>query len=95
MTNRISSVVSDDEIFYPESDGKPMAENTTQFDLIVKIKEGLQYLFRNITLVFVAGNLLWYPVKGQTSINMAPDAMVVFGRPKGHEVHIASGERMI
>ncbi len=32
--------------------------------------------------VFVAGDLLWYPVEGSPKIRSAPDAMVVFGRPK-------------
>ena len=70
-------------IVYPESDGQPMAENTKQFDWIVTIKCGLEALFANDPLVFVAGDLLWYPVEGHPKIRTAPDAMVVFGRPKG------------
>jgi Putative restriction endonuclease len=31
----------------------------------------------------VAGDLLWYPVEGNPKYRVAPDAMVVFGRPKG------------
>jgi flagellar biosynthesis/type III secretory pathway protein FliH len=34
--------------------------------------------------VFVAGDLLWYPVEGNIQIRAAPDAMVVFGRPPGY-----------
>lgn len=70
-------------IVYPESDGQPMAENTKQFDWIVTIKCGLETLFADDPLVFVAGDLLWYPVEGNPKIRIAPDAMVVFGRPKG------------
>jgi Uma2 family endonuclease len=33
--------------------------------------------------VFVAGDLLWYPVKGNNKLRAAPDALVVLGRPKG------------
>ena len=33
--------------------------------------------------VFVAGDLLWYPVEGDPKTRIAPDAMVAFGRPKG------------
>jgi hypothetical protein len=33
--------------------------------------------------VFIAGDLLWYPVEGSNTIRQAPDVMVVFGRPKG------------
>ena len=72
------------EIEYPDSDGQPMAENTLQFQWIVTVKEGLEAVFRNDPNVFVAGDLLWYPVIGQPGIRTAPDAMVVFGRPKGY-----------
>jgi Uma2 family endonuclease len=72
-----------DEPEYPSSDGRPMAESTTQFRWIVTIKEGLETLFADRPDVFVAGDLLWYATKGDKSDVMAPDAMVVFGRPKG------------
>lgn len=68
---------------YPDSDGQPMADNTKQFRWIVLIKENLELLFANDPEVFVAGDLLWYPVEGHPEIRVAPDAMVVFGRPKG------------
>jgi Uma2 family endonuclease len=71
-------------ILYPEDDGQPMAENSLQFQWIVTIKEGLDAIFRNDPNVFVAGDMLWYPVEGEPKIRIAPDAMVVFGRPKGH-----------
>jgi len=61
-----------------------MAENTLQFQWIVTIEGGLDALFRNREDVFVAGDLLWYPVQGEPTIRVAPDAMVVFGRPKGY-----------
>ncbi|MBD2414179.1 hypothetical protein FACHB389_19030 [Nostoc calcicola FACHB-389] len=71
------------EIIYPESDGQPMADNTEQFAWIVKIKENLEILFASQADVFIAGDLFWYPVKGNSNIKQAPDTMVVFGRPKG------------
>ncbi len=70
------------DIIYPESDGKPMADNTKQFELIVEIKKGLDLLFINDPQVFVAGDLFWYPVEGQSKIVTAPDVMVAIGRPK-------------
>jgi Uma2 family endonuclease len=72
-----------EEVIYPESDGQPMADNTEQFQWIVKIKENLEILFALQDNVFIAGNLLWYPLQGEAKIRQAPDAMVVFGRPKG------------
>jgi Uma2 family endonuclease len=70
-------------IIYPDSDGQPMADNTLQFRWIVTIEGGLEAIFRNDPNVFVAGDFLWYPVEGKPTIRIAPDAMVVFGRPKG------------
>ena len=72
------------KIIYPDDNGEPMSDNTEQFRLIVWIKENLELLFANDANVFVAGNLLWYPVEGNNKISQAPDAMVVFGRPKGY-----------
>nr|WP_230968536.1 Uma2 family endonuclease [Nostoc sp. WHI] len=60
-----------------------MADNTEQFAWIVKIKENLEILFTSPDDVFIAGDLFWYPVKGNPNIKQAPDTMVVFGRPKG------------
>nr|WP_263402998.1 Uma2 family endonuclease [Pseudanabaena sp. UWO311] len=60
-----------------------MADNTKQFELIVEIKKGLDLLFINNPQVFVAGDLFWYPVEGQSKIVTAPDVMVAMGRPKG------------
>jgi Uma2 family endonuclease len=73
-----------DLIIYPSSDGKRMAENTRQFNYIVLIKENLEKHFSEDENVFIAGDLLWYPVEGNPKIAAAPDTMVVFGRPKGH-----------
>lgn len=70
-------------IVYPESDGKPMADNTKQFRLIVMIQQGLDAQFAAQPDVFVAGDLLWYPVEGHPEIRVAPDVLVAFGRPKG------------
>ena len=71
------------EIIYPDSDGKPMSDNTQQFQLIVKIQGGIDALFKDNENVFVVGDLLWYPVEGDNKTRQAPDTMVVFGRPKG------------
>jgi hypothetical protein len=48
-------------IVYPESDGKPMSDHTKQFRWIVVIQQNLEWLFAADPLVFVAGDLLWYP----------------------------------
>jgi Uma2 family endonuclease len=73
----------DSELIYPDSDGQPMSDNTKQFRWIVLIKENLEILFAHDPQVFVAGDLLWYAVQESPGLRVAPDAMVVFGRPKG------------
>ncbi|GIV14832.1 MAG: hypothetical protein KatS3mg022_0267 [Armatimonadota bacterium] len=72
------------KIVYPESDGKPIADNTKQLETIVYLYDNLCALFADREDVFVAADLLWYPVEGRPDIRTAPDVMVVFGRPKGH-----------
>ena len=81
MPEEQTSKKLEDEVFYPSSDGKPMAENTRQYDVIVMIKENLEILFPEN--VFIAADLFWYPVKGDNKTKLAPDTMVAIGRPKG------------
>lgn len=71
-------------LIYPETDGKPMAENTLQFEWIVLIKLGLEAYFMDRDDVFIAGDLFWYPVEGDPKTRLAPDVLVALGRPKGH-----------
>jgi Uma2 family endonuclease len=77
------SQIDQEDLLFPDSDGKPMSDNTEQFRWIVTIKENLEILFADQPDVFIAGDLLWYPVKSTLVPGTAPDAMVIFGRPKG------------
>ncbi len=79
----LSSTLKKHAIVYPESDGLPLADNTTQFRWITTIKGGLDAVFFDDANVFIAGNLLWYPVKDDKDICVAPDIFAAFGRPKG------------
>ncbi|MEA5470092.1 Uma2 family endonuclease [Spirulina sp. 06S082] len=91
MVQQLSPPSIDDDLLYPDSDGKPLADNTTQLRLIFTIKGGLDSLFKDREDVFVAADLLWYPVKltkqqileQEKPQKQAPDVMVVLGRPKG------------
>jgi Uma2 family endonuclease len=76
--NRTSSIE------YPDSDGQPISDNTLQYEYITLIKGGLDILFADRPDVFVAGDLLWYPVEGDPKIRQGPDVLVAFGRPKGY-----------
>jgi Uma2 family endonuclease len=74
---------TDPDLLFPDSDGKPIAENTEHYRWMVLIKENLEILFANNDRVFIAGDLLWYPIRSQLVAPTAPDVMVIFGRPKG------------
>lgn len=73
-----------EQVDYPDSDGLPVSDKTLQFQWIMTIVGGLRALFRDDPNVFVAGDLLWYPIEGDNKTRTAPDALVAFGRPKGH-----------
>lgn len=66
-------------VHYPDSDGMPLSDNTTQLYWIILLKENLDVLLSD----FVAGDLLWYPIEGDNVTKAAPDVMVALGRPKG------------
>ena len=84
IKNPLTSAPPFADVVYPESDGKPIADNTLQFEWISTLKGGLDALFADNPAVFVAGDLLWYPVEGDNQTRMAPDVFVAFGRPKGY-----------
>ncbi len=69
---------------YPDSDGKPLAENTLQLEWIVKLLTGLEGQYANRPDVFVAGDNLIYPKMGRYHLKQAPDVYVAFGVVKGH-----------
>jgi Uma2 family endonuclease len=75
-------VPTQQQIIYPESDGKPMANNTDQFRWILVIQQNIEWMYANDENVFIAGDLFWYPVQGRPNIVNAPDVMVAFGTPK-------------
>jgi len=70
-------------IIYPDSDGQPMAENSEQLRWIVLLFSNLAAMFREAADVFAGSDLFWYPIEGRPEIRMAPDVLVVFGRPRG------------
>ena len=78
---------------FPSDDGEPMAESTLQYQWIVTIKEGIAALFADRDDVFVAADLLWYATQHDKYDVVAPDVLVVFGRPRGTAGRTASGSR--
>jgi Uma2 family endonuclease len=72
-----------EEIEYPYSDGKPMAESDLHRDEMVYLIQALDDRYRETPDVYVAGNLLLYYVPGDRKAVVAPDVFLVKGVPKG------------
>jgi Uma2 family endonuclease len=70
-------------ILYPIDNGEPLSNDTEHLDWINFVKGGLDDWFSGRDDVFVAADLLWYPVEGRPDIAKAPDVMVALGRPAG------------
>jgi len=68
-----------EEVFYPETDGKPMAETDTHRNNMIDLILMLRSHFRHQPEVYVTGNILLYYVKGDNTKSVSPDMMVVRG----------------
>ncbi len=71
------------EVYYPESDGKPMAETDLHRDEMFDLIARLQTRYADAPDVYVSGNLLLYYKEGDPRAAVAPDVFVVQGVPKG------------
>ncbi|HSN85432.1 MAG TPA: Uma2 family endonuclease [Thermoanaerobaculia bacterium] len=70
------------EVYYPESDGKPVAESDIHIDELLTARHALKEHFRAVEDVYAAGNMLLYYVQGDPRKCVAPDVFVVRGVPK-------------
>ena len=66
----------EDQVEYPESDGKPMGETDLHRDWMIRILEILRYRYRG-QRVYVASNLLVYYEEGLPRKFVVPDDFVV------------------
>jgi Uma2 family endonuclease len=70
------------EVFYPESDGKPVAETEVHFDEITDLARALKERYRDDRDVYVGANMLFYYREGLPKHSVAPDVFVVHGVEK-------------
>ncbi len=70
-----------------------MADNTKQFNWIVHIKLGVEALFKEDPNVFVAADLLWYPLEGDNKTSTALDTMVFLVGQRAIEALTNSGKK--
>jgi len=76
------STTTAQQVDYPETDGKPMAETDVHIDALLYLREALKDYFRDAPQVYVAGNMLLYYEEGNPAACVAPDVFVVQGVAK-------------
>jgi Uma2 family endonuclease len=81
-----------DNIFYPESDGKPMAETDIHRKLLLYLTSCLELFFENREKVYVTGNIMFYYEEGSPDEVVSPDVMVFFGVNKGNRTSYKTWE---
>jgi Uma2 family endonuclease len=71
-----------DDVYYPESDGEPMAETELHREVMTDLINGLKRRYISAPDVYVNGNMFFYEVQGDPSSSFSPDVFVVKGIPK-------------
>ncbi len=79
---KISSAPTDTPIYYPDTDGKPMAASDLHRDILNCTLETLKAHYAQRPDVYVSGDILMYYVKGVPHRVVAPDVLVSFGLDK-------------
>jgi Uma2 family endonuclease len=71
-----------DDVYYPDSDGEPMAETQLHRVVMTDLINGLTRRYASAPDVYVNGNMFFYDVQGDPSSSFSPDVFVVKGVPK-------------
>ncbi len=71
----------ENQVFYPEADGKPVAESDITRDYLLNtvFLLGRHFATQNRPNVYVSGNLFIYYQKGNPKAVLAPDVFLIFG----------------
>jgi Uma2 family endonuclease len=70
------------DVYYPESDGEPMAETEIHLDVTIDLIQGLRRRYRDDAGVYVVGDMFLYYVEGDPRSVVSPDVFLVRGVPK-------------
>jgi Uma2 family endonuclease len=72
-----------DDVYYPESDGQPMAETDLHREVMTDLINGLKRRYAHTPDVYVSGNLFFYDIQGNPRSSFSPDVFLVKGIPPG------------
>lgn len=80
-----SQTVAERKIYYPDSDGKPMAETPIHRQNLTDLIEVVDLRFAGVPDLYVSGNMMFYYVEGDPKKCISPDVFVVRGVDKKAE----------
>jgi Uma2 family endonuclease len=75
-------IASSKDVYYPESDGKPVGETDWHITVIFYLRQALRLFFRDTQTVYVAADMLFYYEEGNPATFVVPDVYVVKGITK-------------
>ncbi|GAB1540705.1 Uma2 family endonuclease [Scytonema sp. NUACC21] len=78
----LASATQQTEIFYPSSDGEPLAETSVHVDAIINAVIALRQYLEGKAAIVLADQFLYY-AQGFPKLRVAPDIMVIFDVPPG------------
>lgn len=78
----MAAIPLQDDVYYPESDGKPMGETQVHREEMAYLIEALGDWYASDADVHVGGDLFLYYVKGVPGYCVCPDVFVAKGVPK-------------
>jgi Uma2 family endonuclease len=78
----VSVVQTPQRIYYPSSDGQPVAESDFQLQPLLYAVTTMRTYFQERADVYVAGNMFIYYEEGNPEAVVAPDVFVVLGTTK-------------
>ena len=78
----IPAVPTDGGIFYPETDGEPMAATDRHRDEMTRTLDTFDVHFQPKLDVYVSGDIFMYYVKGEPGAVISPDVLISFGLDK-------------
>jgi Uma2 family endonuclease len=69
-------------VYYPESDGRPMAETQVHAQVMLDLFHTLGRRYADVPDVYAWGNMMFYYVEGNPKASVAPDVFLVHGVDK-------------
>ena len=64
------------EVYYPTSDGRPMAETDTHRNQMINLILALEHYYKDDPNVYVSGNILMFYQKGDGHKHRSPDVLI-------------------